>query len=116
MARYSPSLPTDFEAPTFLSVGGLLVDTMMKVRAFIACAAIAATMVAASAMSGTDLAHSDLDQLTRAQAESVDRPIEVSLPQIQKCLDREDSKNGQTALHDTFAERDDKCPIKQMGI
>ena len=111
MARNSLSLPTDFEAPTLLCVGGLLVDTMM-VRAFIACAATAATVVAASAvLSGTTLAHSDLDQLSEAQTESVERPIGISLTQIAYCLDREDLKKGQTALNDTFAVRDDKCPI-----
>jgi hypothetical protein len=139
MARYSLSLPTDFEVPALLLVGGLLVaitltkggyalwavggvvflyglyltaqclrprasstparsiavaDTMMKVCAFIACAATAATMV---------------DQ------PKVDRPIEISLTQIEYCLDR-DSKKGQTALNVTFAEHEGKCPIDQAAI
>ena len=153
MARYSLSLPTDFEVPALLSVGGLLVaitltrvgyalwaigamaflyglylaaqclrpgtnstsarssgaaDAMMKVGAFIACAMTAASTV----MSGTALARSDLGQLTKTQIRSVDRPIEISLTQIEYCLGR-DSKKDQTALNVIF---DDKCPIDQVRI
>ena len=81
---------------------------MMKVGAFIACAMIAASAV----ISGTALARSDLDQLTKTQIRNVDRPIEISLTQIEYCLGR-DAKKGQTALNVIF---DDKCPIDQVRI
>jgi hypothetical protein len=89
-------------------------NTMIKAGASIACVATAATMIAASAVTSGST-RSDLDQLIKAQTNSVDRPMDISLRQIEYCLDQ-DRKNDQAALNAAFAGLDIKCPIDRGEI
>ena len=90
-------------------------EPMIKASASITCVATAAAtmIIAAALMSGR--ADADPDLLIKAQTKSVDRPIGISLRQIEYCLNK-DRKNDKVALNVTFAGLDSKCPIEQGEI